>query len=126
MMASPTPHARIDRTPRAPAEARRMVEALPLDPATAEAVRLVVSELVSNAVMHGTGAIAVTLATGPEGVRVSVSDDGAGFPRSREPVMPPPDAPGGRGLALVSRLSARWGVEPGDPTRVWCVIPVSG
>lgn len=123
-MASSPHHAQLARTPRAPAEARRMVEALPLDPATAEAVRLVVSELVSNAVMHGTGAIAVTLATEPDGVRVSVSDDGAGFLRSGDPAMPPPDAPGGRGLALVSRLSARWGVEPGDPTRVWCVVPV--
>jgi two-component sensor histidine kinase len=124
-MASPAHQARIDRTPRAPAEARRMVEALPLDPATAEAVRLVGSELVSNAVMHGSGSITVTLTTEPGGVRVSVSDDGAGFRRATEPTMPPPDAPGGRGLALVSRLSARWGVEPGDPTRVWCVIPVS-
>ena len=123
-MTSPAHHAELARTPRAPAEARRMVEALPLDRATAETVRLVVSELVSNAVIHGTGAIAVTLATEPEGVRVSVRDDGAGFRRSEEPTMPPPDAPGGRGLALVAGLSARWGVDPGVPTRVWCVIPL--
>ena len=52
-----------------------------------------------------------------------MSDDGRGFARSGDPAMPPPDSPGGRGLALVAMLAARWGVEPGDPTRVWCVIP---
>ena len=122
-MSAATRTAEIARTPGAPAEARGMVASLPIDRATADAVRLVVSELVSNAVMHGTGAITVTMTAGAEGVRVSVGDDGAGFTRSGDPVMPPPASAGGRGLALVTMLSARWGVEPGDPTRVWCVIP---
>jgi two-component sensor histidine kinase len=118
--------AEIPRSPGAPAQARRMVDALRLDPATAEAVRLAVSELVSNAVMHGTGTIAVGLGLGEEGVHVTVSDSGVGFSPSGEPVMPPPDSPGGRGLALVAMLSARWGVLPGDPTEVWCVITPRG
>ena len=122
-MSPATRTAEIARTPRAPAEARDMVASLRLDRVTADAVRLAVSELVSNAVMHGTGAIIVTLANEPEGVRISVTDDGRGFSRSGDPAMPPADSPGGRGLALVAMLAERWGVEPGDPTRVWCVIP---
>jgi anti-sigma regulatory factor (Ser/Thr protein kinase) len=116
-------HAEIPRSSGAPAEARRMVDALGLDPGTAEAVRLAVSELVSNAVMHGTGRIAVGLGVDADGVHVTVTDSGVGFTPSGEPVMPPPDAHGGRGLALVAMVSARWGVIPGDPTEVWCVIP---
>jgi two-component sensor histidine kinase len=99
-----------------------MVDDLLLDAGTADVVRLAVSELVSNAVMHGTGTIAVRLGVDEEGVHVAVSDNGVGFSPSGEFVMPPPDAPGGRGLALVSMLAARWGVLPGDPTEVWCVI----
>ena len=60
----------MQRSPGRPARRPRRAgwsAALPLDAATAEAVRLAVSELVSNAVMHGTGAIIVTLANEPEG-----------------------------------------------------------
>jgi len=118
--------AEIGRSAGAPAEARRMVDALRLDPRTADAVRLAVSELVSNAVMHGTGRIAVGLGMDAEGVHVVVSDGGAGFSPSGDPSMPPPDAHGGRGLALVSMISVRWGVAPGDPTEVWCLIAPRG
>jgi two-component sensor histidine kinase len=114
------------RSSRAPAEARRMVDALAIDATTAQAVRLAVSELVSNAVMHGTGVIAVGIGVDAEGVHVTVSDNGIGFTPSGRPVMPPPESPGGRGLALVAMLSARWGVLPGDPTEVWCVIAPRG
>ena len=41
----------IGRSSGAPAEARRMVDDLAIDATTAEAVRLAVSELVSNAAM---------------------------------------------------------------------------
>ena len=61
-----------------------------------------------------------------EGVHVIVSDNGVGFSPSGQPVMPPADSPGGRGLALVAMLSARWGVLPGDPTEVWCLIAIRG
>ncbi len=125
-MTVPMRRAEIPRSSGAPAEARRMVDDLRLDPVTAEAVRLAVSELVSNAVMHGTGRIALGLGVDAEGVHVTVSDNGAGFSHSGEPVMPAPDAPGGRGLALVAMLSTRWGVLPGDPTEVWCLITPRG
>jgi anti-sigma regulatory factor (Ser/Thr protein kinase) len=118
--------AEMPRTSRAPAEARRMVDGLPLGPETAEAVRLAVSELVSNAVMHGTGVIAVSVAIEGDEVHVTVRDNGAGFNPGGRPVMPPARSPGGRGLALVAMFSSRWGVQPGDPTEVWCVVPVRG
>ena len=75
------------------------------------------SELVSNAVMHGTGTIAVALGVDEEGVHVVVSDRGVGFSPIGQPVMPPADAAGGRGLALVAMLSVRWGRPPRRPHR---------
>ena len=118
--------AEIPRSSGAPAEARRMVDALALNLDTADAVRLAVSELVSNAVMHGAGTIAVALGVDEEGVHVAVSDMGVGFSPTVTPVMPPADAADGRGLALVAMLSVRWGVLPGDPTEVWCLIAIRG
>ena len=98
-----------------------MVASLRVDRVTADAVRLAVSELVSNAVMHGTGAIIVTLADEPDGVRISVTDDGRGFSRSGDPAMPPPDSPAA-GAWRWWRCSERWASSLVTP-RGWCVIP---
>lgn len=75
---------------------------------------LLLSELVSNAVLHGRvgpeSSIGVDLRADAELVRVQVSDTGAGFDwerRRRER----PRREGGYGLALVERISERWGIE---------------
>lgn len=83
------------------------------------ALRLLVSELVTNSVRHVVGSeqpvkLAVRIAGGK--VRVEVHDGGAGF----EPGRPEPrGAAGGFGLFLVERMASRWGVETRDGTRVW-------
>ena len=81
-----------------------------------EDLRLVLSELVTNAVVHGRGpTIDVRLTADGPVVRGEVVDEGDGFR------TPPPrslDAPGGRGLAIVGALTHRWGVERGS-THVW-------
>lgn len=81
-----------------------------------EDLRLVLSELVTNAISHGEGPTIDVRLTG-EGpvVRGEVVDQGGGFD------VPAPrtlDAAGGRGLAIVGALSRQWGVERGS-THVW-------
>ena len=97
------------------------------DAALAEALVLVVSELVTNAVVH-TGNPAVLRLQFPVGggdtdrrpVRVEVADASERPPRPRHA---PGEATNGRGLELVENLCDRWGWYPdGEGKRVWCEI----
>jgi two-component sensor histidine kinase len=98
-------------------EARAFVARLlgPLHPCRDVAV-LLVSEMVTNSLLHGgsTGlgeAVTVTVVVGDAGVRVEV----AGRKADGVPVLRRPDdeAEGSRGLRLVEELAARWGHERG-------------
>jgi anti-sigma regulatory factor (Ser/Thr protein kinase) len=107
--------------PRSVGEARaKVVEALysDLDSARLETLRLLVSEVVTNAVRHGTGGGPVEVnASWSSSVRVEVVDHGGGFtPAARSRSV---DEPGGYGLFLVGTLADRWGVETNDSTTVW-------
>jgi len=110
--------------PGSVAEARsRVLEAVgpELADGQLETLRLLVSELVTNAVRHGGNAepVEVHAAWGSE-VRVEVVDHGDGF--SPAPRPGELDEPGGFGLFLVGRLADRWGVETNSSTRVWFVL----
>ena len=86
-----------------------------------ETLRLLVSELVTNAVRHGDGAepVEVCVRWNSE-IRVEVCDRGGGFtPRPRFGRL---DEPGGFGLYLVGQLADQWGVETTDGTTVWFVL----
>ncbi|GAA0435445.1 ATP-binding protein [Streptomyces luteireticuli] len=91
-----------------------------LDDSLAEALILVISELVTNAVVH-TGCPAVLRMFFPGGtVRVEVADFSARPPRRR---CAGGDETGGRGLELVDGLADRWGWQPeGAGKRIWCEI----
>jgi anti-sigma regulatory factor (Ser/Thr protein kinase) len=86
-----------------------------------ETLRLLVSEVVTNAVRHGDHSQPVELsAYWNSEVRISVSDHGNGFtPHPRAEAL---DEAGGFGLYLVGRLADRWGVETDDGTTVWFVL----
>jgi anti-sigma regulatory factor (Ser/Thr protein kinase) len=71
---------------------------------------LLVSELVTNAVVHARTPITVRLELAPGCASVEVSDDSERLP---EPRMPRADRPGGRGLHLLEELTDGWGVRPG-------------
>jgi len=77
---------------------------------------LVVSELVTNAVIHGQGAIRLRLLLDAGDARGEVIDAGGGF--EHEVREAGPSATSGRGLMIVDRLTTRWGVREGT-TRVW-------
>jgi anti-sigma regulatory factor (Ser/Thr protein kinase) len=81
---------------------------------------LVVSEIVTNAVLHGDPAGKIKLAATPKSdyLCVQVTDGGAGFvPR---PGAMASDTNGGFGLFLVERLTRRWGLtRENGATRVW-------
>ncbi|WP_460605800.1 ATP-binding protein [Jatrophihabitans fulvus] len=84
-----------------------------LDEEVLDDVALVVTELVSNAVRHGAPEICVRLRAEPFAVDVAVLDHGPGTPRKREADEVVGQG-SGRGLAIVDRLAAAWGVQPLD------------
>ena len=91
-----------------------------------DAVLLVASELVTNAVRHGNGDVELRIDVDEACVRLEVLDDGhvkVTAPRRQ----PSPTAIGGRGLHLVREASNRWGsgFDPVGRTLVWAEVPAS-
>ena len=92
----------------------------------AEHVLVLVSELVTNSVLHGGveegERIELSLAWSPERLRIEVLDHGPGFGAS----LASSDREGGWGLQLVERLADRWGVTRTDATIVWFEMALAG
>jgi anti-sigma regulatory factor (Ser/Thr protein kinase) len=111
------------RDPDSAAEARRALGEVSdhLSARRLEDARLLVSELVTNAIRHAgldaDDVIKLVVVSGDRALRIEVCDPGRGFKVS-EPV-PDPARPSGWGLYLVRELSDRWGVERSEHTRVW-------
>jgi anti-sigma regulatory factor (Ser/Thr protein kinase) len=85
-------------------------------PHLSDTARTLVSEVVTNAVLHTTTpTIRLTTAVAAGAVRVSVYDDDPADPPS--PSMPPHDSDSGRGLLLVQAMAHAWGVGPAHPLR---------
>ena len=84
-------------------------------------VRLLVSEVVTNAVRHANlaagDAIELVVELNRRTLRVEVHDPGGGFVPSTP--APDPTRPSGWGLYLVAELADRWGVDSAETTRVW-------
>jgi anti-sigma regulatory factor (Ser/Thr protein kinase) len=109
--------------PDSPAEARRALIELAdhLPPRRVEAAKLLVSELVTNAIVHAGlrdgDVITLVVEASDRGLRIEVNDPGDGFtPADAEPDL---GQVSGWGLHLVRELSDRWGVEHDAITRVW-------
>ncbi|MBG0850670.1 SpoIIE family protein phosphatase [Streptomyces spinoverrucosus] len=90
-----------------------------------DAVLLVVSELVTNALVHTDGPVRLDLTLVDSRLRVAVADTS---PRS--PVKPTRigwEATGGRGLLLVEAMSAAWGTVPvSGGKQVWSELALDG
>ena len=89
--------------------------------ADSDAVLLVVSELVTNALVHTDGPVRLDLTLINNRMRISVSDASA-----RTPIKPTSigwEATGGRGILLVEAMSAAWGSVPvSGGKQVWSEI----
>jgi anti-sigma regulatory factor (Ser/Thr protein kinase) len=101
----------------------RLADVLPHE--KLEDARLVVSELVTNSVLHAglspDDQISLTVVVSAGSVRGRVCDPGPGFKVPSEP-CPRSDLRGGWGLPIVETISNRWGVERNRHTCVWFEI----
>jgi serine phosphatase RsbU (regulator of sigma subunit)/anti-sigma regulatory factor (Ser/Thr protein kinase)/uncharacterized protein YigA (DUF484 family) len=104
---------RLGSEPDAIPRARRFaVGALADQPqALVDDAALVVTELLTNAVLHGRPPVTLRVRHLDDRVRVEVEDVGRQMPVA---VRHSTEAMTGRGLPLVAALSANWGVEPAD------------
>ncbi|MBA5221236.1 ATP-binding protein [Streptomyces griseoaurantiacus] len=108
-----------------PRARRAVIDSLPhaLRPHLGEDLRLLTSELVTNAIRHGTcpkseNLIELVLWPADGHYWLAVSDPGTGKPTVTHP---DPTSETGRGLLLVDHLAATWTVRP-RPTRGTSVI----
>jgi anti-sigma regulatory factor (Ser/Thr protein kinase) len=88
-----------------------------------EDVRLLVTELITNALRHGSlkpgDHVSVRASVGHGVIRIEVTDPGrSGTVAPRDPGP----RGGGYGLFLVEQLAKRWGVERHGGTTVWCEL----
>jgi anti-sigma regulatory factor (Ser/Thr protein kinase) len=96
-----------------------------LDAGVLADLRLLVTELIANAVRHSgideRSPVTVEVTVASAHVRVEVVDEGEGFDPAAVP-GPSGDERGGLGLFMVARLADRWGVARDGGTRVWFEI----
>jgi anti-sigma regulatory factor (Ser/Thr protein kinase) len=118
---------RFPLTPTAPREARASLSGLrmALSPPAMDTVRLIVSELIANSVVHsGMKAgepIGMRVKLSRSKVRIEVTDRGSNDPAIGldESDHLPEEQPG---MFLVAQLADRWGVEMGDDRMVWAEV----
>ena len=113
-------------TPAAPSVARLFVRNLCQEwgaVAVCDVAELLSSELVTNAVIHARSAVSLEAAFDDTcTLRIDVYDRSEAD-ITQTPKTPAEGAEGGRGLAIVSRLSFRWGVERlAQGKRVWFTL----
>lgn len=111
--------------PQSASAARQWATAILADSPHAYAVVLIISELVTNAVLHSAsgedgGRILARLEVGPDGVKVSVLDQG---PRRSPGVPIETKANTGRGFLIVDSLAANCGESTSEAGhRAWALI----
>jgi len=89
---------------------------------TMSVAELALSEVVTNAVVHGEPPIRVHVDATASHLEISVTDAGPARPRADETRL---DATGGRGLAIVAAVAGAWGCDPdpeGPGKRIWFTV----
>jgi anti-sigma regulatory factor (Ser/Thr protein kinase) len=92
---------------------RRALRAAGLPDDHIERAALLVSELVTNAIVHAASDVRIRVSAGPV-TRIEVEDDSPRLPDPPHSHAPPTvDAlePGGLGLAIVEGVASRWGAD---------------
>jgi len=96
-------------SPRAPAAARHDLSAFLVEVGhqeLASIATLLVSELVTNSLLHASGAVTLRATCDRRRLHADVRDQGGGTPAARDPDT------SGRGLRIVDALASRWGSVP--------------
>ncbi|MFI8207413.1 ATP-binding protein [Streptomyces sp. NPDC085937] len=115
--------------PGSPARARRLTRARLSGWAvcedTCDTAALVVTELVTNAIVHtASSSVVCELHDGDDLVRIAVRDEGCAPDRPRANTRQRPEEEHGRGLLLVDALCHAWGAhEHGPGLLVWAELP---
>lgn len=81
-------------------------------------LNIAISELVTNAVVHGSGGVTVRICRTDGLVRIEVTD--AGESEFDWPAAPQEGEEAGWGLHIVQTFTDRVGIERGSSTTVWC------
>jgi anti-sigma regulatory factor (Ser/Thr protein kinase) len=109
--------------PSSASAARRFVDSvLEVDPPVAESLRLAVSEIATNALLHARTPFRVRVSRNSV-IRVEVQDSSSVRPMRREISAAEVS---GRGLAIVDQLADRWGVaESVEGKCVWFEVDIA-
>jgi anti-sigma regulatory factor (Ser/Thr protein kinase) len=115
----------LPKSPGSAARARLFLDQFreEVDPRVFENARLLLSELVANAVEHvrEDGDLELRIALRESALRVEVLDPGPGF----EPQPRSPHSDRGWGLHFTDRLASRWGADHDGRARVWFELPLN-
>jgi anti-sigma regulatory factor (Ser/Thr protein kinase) len=108
---------------RARSFVRATLEAWALPESLARDAILLVSEMVTNAIVHGRAPIQLRLRRAPAHLLLEVSDTATAIPRKLRPTA---DDVHGRGLQLVAIMADQWGTRPiRDGKSVWCELELA-
>lgn len=107
----------LEASPTSARRARQLVRGLvdPGDQELLEAAELLVTELVTNSVLHASSAPQLEVRIDEQRLRVEVHDADPTLPVLKDPG---PAATGGRGVLLLDRMASRWGAEPHEAGKV--------
>jgi anti-sigma regulatory factor (Ser/Thr protein kinase) len=116
---------RLPPEPGSAGAARRFVaDALSACSVDVGLVSLLVSELVSNVVLHAHTPLEVTVRTRGDHVRVTVADESPLIPAMKQYAA---DSVTGRGLTMVDAAAERWGIDENSSGKaVWFEVPLEG
>jgi anti-sigma regulatory factor (Ser/Thr protein kinase) len=115
------PSLELDGSPHSPRNSRRFVndtaQSWGVQGDELDVARLLATELVTNAMLHGAPPIRVSVQRSNAVVRIGVFD---ASPQQPSPRPFDAEAPTGHGILLVERLARRWGVDAGNEGKtVW-------
>lgn len=118
-------HLELRPHPAAPAAARRWsLDQVDVSSEAAQVLALLVSEMVTNAVIHARTAISVGVTALDGAVLVTVADRNLVEPE-QQPYSS--SRPSGRGIALIEAMAEEWGVVSDDFGKtVWCTVTAPG
>lgn len=117
-------HVHLPPVPHAAVDARRFVRRLdlPVSAEIADSAELMITELVTNVVLHARTHAVVGVAVTSEAVLVTVQDEDVAHPEQQP--YGASLAQHGRGLQIIETLASHWGVSPYDGGKVvWFTLP---